>query len=146
MHSISRLYHCLLFSSLLILSCNTPMHTRSAVESAMKHYDHLIRKLDADSIALLYTPDGMLGEMARGRDSIRKFLSSFKNVQVLSQVSTTNLIEIIHDTAIQKGNYSQTDVISNKDTVRVKGEFTARWILMGKQGWHIKRMDTKPSN
>ena len=145
MFSSSRLYY-LIITFLFLLSCNTSMHTRLSVESAMKQYDHLIQKLDADSIALLYTPDGMLGDITRGRDSIRKFLSSFKNIQVLSQVSTTTSIEINHDTAIQKGNYRQTDVISEKDTVRIKGEFTAKWVLLKNQGWHIKRMDTKPTN
>ena len=58
---------------------------------------------DADSISLLYTQDGNLGDIAIGRDSIRKFLSSFKNIRVLSQVSTTKSISITHDTAYRKG-------------------------------------------
>ena len=127
-------------------SCNTSRHSRSGVESSMKYYDHLLQKLDADSIALLYTPDGNLGDIAKGRDSIRKFLSSFKNVRVLSQRSITASIEITHDTAIQKGNYAQTDIVSEKDTVKVKGEYTARWEWLRKQGWHIKRMTTRSTN
>ncbi len=122
------------------------MHNKAGVEAAMKYYDHLIRKLDADSISLLYTPDGKLGDIAIGRDSIRKFLSSFKNVSVLSQVSTTNSINILGDTATQKGNYTQTDVISGKDTVKVRGEYVAKWQWIRKEGWHIKQMVTKPAN
>lgn len=32
------------------------------MELAMNQYDHLIKNMDADSIALLYTPDGDLGD------------------------------------------------------------------------------------
>ncbi len=132
------------FLLLLIFSCDSPDHSKSGVESAMNYYDHLIQKLDADSIALLYTPDGNLGDMVIGRDSIRSFLSSFKNVQVLSQKSTTQSIQIVKDTAIQKGTYVQTDVMSGKDTVVVKGEFIAHWLWLPPNGWHIKKMETKP--
>ena len=36
------------------------MHNKSGVETAMKYYDNLILKLDADSISMLYTPGGNL--------------------------------------------------------------------------------------
>ena len=131
---------------LLFLSCNTGKHNTKGVELAMQHYNYLILKLDADSIALLFTPDGKLGNMAHGRDSIKKFLSSFKNIEVLSQTSSTTSITINKDTAVQKGSYQQTDVIAGKDTVKVKGDYTATWQWLPKQGWHIKQMETKPAN
>ncbi len=113
----------------------------------MKLYDHLIQKMDMDSIALLYTVDGDLGEMAHGRDSIRKFLASFRNIQVLSQTSTTASIEIYGDSSIQKGTYQQAALISGKDTIKVKGEFTAHWLWVpGEGGWHIKHMATKSAS
>ena len=130
----------------LLFSCNAGKHNTKGVESAMHQYDHLILKLDADSIALLFTPNGDLGNMAHGRDSIKKFLSSFKNIEVLSQLSSTTSIAINKDTAVQKGSYQQTDVIAGKDTVKVKGDYTAIWQWLPKQGWHIKQMTTKPSN
>lgn len=131
-----------------LFSCNTTSHNKNkeGVENAMKYYDHLILKLDADSIAMLYTADGKLGDIATGRDSIKKFLSSFKNVAVLSQSSTTGSVKIIRDTAIQTGTYTQTDLVSGKDTVKVKGTYIARWQWMRKAGWHIKRMETKSAN
>ncbi len=128
----------------LQVSCNTLKHDKLGVESAMKYYDHLIQKLDADSISQLYSADGNMGDIAIGRDSIRKFLSSFKHIQVLSQISKTKSIELSRDGAIQKGNYIQTDVLSEKDTIIVKGEYEVQWVWLGKQGWHIKRMTTKP--
>ncbi len=128
-----------------LFSCTASKHSNAGVESAMKYYDHLILKLDADSIALLYTPDGNMGGVATGRDSIRKFLSSFKNVQVLSQASKTTSIKITRDTAIQNGTYTQSDVVSVKDTMNVKGTYVARWQWIKKEGWHIKEMTTKPT-
>ena len=129
---------------LILFSCHTVRHNTSEVEASMNQYNHLIQKLDADSIALLYTPDGNLGDIAIGRDAIKKLLASFKGVTVLSQTSTTTSIKIVNDTALQTGNYVQTDILSGKDTVIVKGEYTAKWQWMGNDGWHIKRMTTKP--
>lgn len=129
----------------LLFSCNSSERgkDKEGVESAMKQYDHLLQKLDADSIAMLYTADGDLGDKVHGRDSIRKYLSSFKNVEVLYQLSTSASVEIREDTAIQKGNYSQTALVEKKDTIKAKGEYTAYWLWIPKEGWHIKRMITK---
>ncbi len=130
--------------TLLILSSCKNQHNRAGVEAAMKQYDHLIKKLDADSISLLYTANGNLGDIVHGRDSIKKFLSSFLNVRVLSQVSSTKSIDMYGDSATQKGSYQQMDLIAEKDTVRVNGEYTAHWEWIPSDGWHIKYMVTKP--
>jgi hypothetical protein len=101
--------------------------------------------MDVDSISFLYTPDGELGKMARGRDSIRRFLENFKKYKVLSQVSKTNLINIHRDTALQSGLYTQKVIVPVNDTVIVKGLFSTKWIWMDSTGWHIQRMETTPS-
>lgn len=132
------------YAFLLFDSCTTSNHNKQGVEAAMKYYDHLILTSDADSISLLYTPDGNLGDIAVGRDSIRKFLSSFKNIKVLSQSSVSASIQINADTAIQKGTYQQSDLIAGKDTVYVKGKFFATWQWMQDKTWHIKKMITQP--
>ena len=130
------------------LSCNSTRvsKNKTGVEAAMKKYDGLILKLDAGAISLLYTPDGNLGNIAIGRDSIKKFLSSFKNVRVLSQSSTTSSIIISGDSAVQKGSYLQTDLISEKDTVKVKGDYETVWQWIKQKGWLIKKMTTTPKN
>lgn len=128
----------------LLVSCSTGRHNKKGVELAMKQYDHLILNLDADSIALLYAPDGDLGNIAHGRDSIRNFLLTFKNLKVLSQISNTEFIKVSGDSAFQKGNYHQTVVVAAKNTVHVKGEYSAKWVWIANSGWHIKRMETKP--
>ncbi len=128
---------------LLIIKPAAAQHDKNGVEMRMKYYDHLIQQLDADSIALLYMPDGQLGEMARGRDSIKQFLSSFKNVKVLSQQSTSESMHINGDTALQRGFYTQKDVVNNKDTISVKGSYTAHWQWKENEGWLIQKMETQ---
>jgi ketosteroid isomerase-like protein len=128
---------------LLIASC-WRRHESGEIESALKGYDRLIQKMDADSIALLYTTDGDLGGIAQGRDSIRKFLSGFKNVRVLSVSSTSEKIELNADTAIQLGRFNQVALVNGTDTLRPKGTFTAKWIWTKEEGWKIRSMNTKP--
>lgn len=130
-------------SVLLLFSCTHAGHRPSEIEAAMNYYDHLLLNSDADSISLLYTPDGNLGNIAMGRDSIKKFLSSFKNIKVLSQATVSDLISINNDTAFQHGTYHQSDLIAGKDTVNIKGEFFATWLWI-ENGWHIKKMSTQP--
>lgn len=134
-------YSCILCA----VSCNDHRDKKS-VEQAMNQYDRLIKKMDADSIALLYTPDGDLGGIAKGRDAIKKFLSTFKEVRVLSQASTTKSIEIHDNTSIQKGTYRQVVLTQGNDTIKVYGEFVATWLWIPHDGWHISRMITKPLN
>lgn len=111
----------------------------------MQRYDRFIQQMAVDSIASLYTVDGDLGGIAHGRDSIRRFLNTFKNVRVLAQSSVTSSIDINGDRSIQKGTYRQTALVATNDTVRVKGEFIANWQWIPSVGWRIKRMTTKPT-
>jgi hypothetical protein len=133
----------LFFISSILFSCNTTQKNEKGVESAMNLYNHYIQKMEPDSIALLFTTDGNLGNIASGRDSIRNFLSNFKDFKVLSQTSITKLIKINRDSTVQQGDYHQTTIIPKNDTVKVSGTFTATWIH-SKSGWHLKRMLTKP--
>lgn len=136
--------YALLAAGLTAAACNNPGHNKAGVASAMKQYDHFILKMDTDSIALLYAPDGDLGKMAHGRDSIRRFLAGFKNMQVLSQASTSDTVLLKGDTALQTGTYHQTVIVSAKDTVKVKGAYKATWRWTDKEGWLIQQMETSP--
>ncbi len=129
---------------ILLVSCNTSRHNNKGVQAAMNQYDHYIQTMDVDSIALLFTPNGDLGAMAHGRDSIRKFLDKFKSFKVLSQSSTTDSINSMRGSTIQKGKYHQTVIVPVNDTVTVKGEYTATWVLLPNKGWHLKKMETIP--
>jgi hypothetical protein len=125
-------------------ACRSAGHGTDSVEQAMQAYNRYIQKMDVDSIAYLYAPDGELGKMARGRDSIRAFLESFRKYKVLSQVSKTILIKIGGDTALQSGSYIQKVIVPLNDTVTVSGLFTTKWIWMDSTGWHIQKMETQP--
>lgn len=133
-----------LFTIVILFSCNASRHNKAGVQSAMTQYDHYIQRMDVDSISMLFTPDGNLGNIAHGQDSIRKFLLRFKNFKVLSQSSTTESINQAHDSTVQKGLYHQIVIVPPNDTVIVKGEYTATWVWIPRNGWHLKRMVTKP--
>ncbi|HMC87600.1 MAG TPA: hypothetical protein VKI61_18890, partial [Chitinophagaceae bacterium] len=42
------------FTLMMLLCCTQQQHNKNEVEMAMKQYDHLIQKMDMDSIALFY--------------------------------------------------------------------------------------------
>jgi|SRR5690348_1671352 len=132
-------------SCIMLVACNN-LHSQRGVELAMEQYDHLIKEMNADSIALLYTPDGDLGDIVHGRDSIKSFLASFKGIRVLSQHSISGSVKISGDTAVQNGTYYQTAVVNNNDTMRISGEFNAVWYWMTPGEWHIKKMMTIPAH
>ena len=126
------------------------VHEKNEIDAAMREYDRLIKKLDADAIAALYDEEGDLGDQAHGRQEIKEFLSGFKNIEVLEQHSTTNTIEMLGDSAVQTGSYVQVDVVEDpekhtKDTVTVKGTYNTLWRWDG-DAWKIKRMETQPIN
>jgi len=130
-------------AGIILTACVSYVHRQQEVQDAMQHYDHLIQQMDADSIALLYTEDGDLGGIAHGRDSIRRFLSSFNNVKVLEVTSSTDSLAMTGDTAFQSGHYKQSGVINGKDTFHVSGSYHAQWVWIKKEeGWRIKKMTT----
>jgi hypothetical protein len=114
------------------------------IGNALNKYDLFILKTNADSIASLFTIDGNLGNMAMGRDSIRKFLLKFKNVKVLSvHTNPSNLIkegDLFHQT----GNYMQTAILPKGDTVQVSGKIDFWWIELTKGVFFIKKVTTIP--
>jgi ketosteroid isomerase-like protein len=128
-------------------ACVSYVHRQQEVQDAMQHYDRLIKKMDADSIALLYTVDGDLGGIAHGRDSIRRFLSSFKGIRILEVSSSTDSLAMTGDTAFQSGHYNQSGVQNEKDTFHISGSYHAQWVWVKEEGgWRIKKMATQADN
>ncbi len=131
--------------AIALASCKQT-HNKNEIETAMKRYDYFLQKVDADSIASLFTVDGDLGKQAHGRAAIKNFLSQFKDIKVLYQLSTTNSIDIVGDSATQKGAYKQMDILpSSKDTLTVTGTYETNWIWDKQQGWLIQKIEAKPS-
>jgi hypothetical protein len=138
-----------LFFVLGFLSCLASCkkgHNKQDIEVAMQRYDRYVKQMDTNSLAMLYAPDGELGTIAKGRDSIRHFLSHFNNVRVLSQKSDCSSVEINGDSAIQKGTYKQTAIVDGKDTVKLKGDYVANWKWTPEEKWRITKMTTTPAH
>jgi hypothetical protein len=136
--------------TVFIVSCHRP-RGNSDLRSAMQTYDRLILKTDADSIALLYTVDGDLGNAVHGRDSIRNFLNRFKEYRVLEQVSEIDSVTITGDTGMISGTFHQRTIIPvqdtlnighRQDTISVSGTFHSVWINNPEYGWEIRKFET----
>jgi ketosteroid isomerase-like protein len=139
-----------LFSAFVVLSVSFFLtaceknHTNDEIEQALQQYNHHLKNTDADSISLMFTEDGNLGNKVYGRDSIRKFLSQFKNIKMLSSSLITKSIVFNGDLATQQGAYEQIDLINGTDTAKAKGVFTAQWKWIHNTGWRLKSMLTTP--
>jgi len=103
--------------------------------------------MKADSIAQLFTTYAEIGHgdqpPIKGRDSIYSFLSSFKNVRVLSNRDNIISSAIRNDSATVNGTYTQTVIVSEKDTVNVAGKFTATMVRDKIKNWLIAKMRTR---
>ena len=125
-------------------SCNTDRSDE--IDKAMRHYDRLILHGQYDSIANMYSIDGELvgGDQPSvfGRDSISKFLKSFKGATVLKNESTTKTTIFKGSTAVQEGSYIQIVKIPSGDTLEMAGQYTTTWIGESENNWQIKKMFT----
>jgi ketosteroid isomerase-like protein len=132
-----------LITLLLLIACS--QDRTAEIDRAMRHYDKLILRLAADSIAMQYQLHGQLaGEGATpvyGRDSIRELLQSFKGATVYRYESTTDHTTFKGDTAFQTGIYVQTVKIPSGDTLELGGKYTTTWIREN-TSWLIHKMYT----
>ncbi|MVM30609.1 hypothetical protein GO755_11255 [Spirosoma sp. HMF4905] len=135
----------LIVSAFLVLASCQHSHSNDEIEAAMNKYDRFIKSMQLDSMALLYTTDGNLGNIAHGQDSIRRFLATFKDVKVLAMSSQTTSIAIVGDSATQTGSFKQTALLTRKDTINAKGTYVAKWKWGDQHGWRLKSMITKPT-
>ena len=111
-----------------------------------KKYERLVLEMKADSISQLFTTDAEIGHEdqppLKGRDSIYSFLSSFKNVRVVNNRDEIVSSPIKNDSATVNGSYSQTVIVSGKDTMNVAGKFTAT-MIRDKNTSLISKMKTR---
>jgi hypothetical protein len=120
---------------------------KSTPQDVIKKYERYVREMRADSLVQLFTSDAEIGHEGqppiRGRDSIYRLLASLTNVKVINNRDSVSNVFIREDSAIVNGNYSQTVVISGKDTINVTGLFTSNLILDQNKRWLIWRMHTR---
>ena len=123
------------------------MATKETPQGIIKKYERFVLQMKADSISQLFTPDAEIGHAnqspIKGRDSIYAFLSSFKNVRVLSNRDSISTTSIKNDPAIVTGIYRQTVIVSGNDTVQVAGNFIATMMQNKNNNWLIWKMTTR---
>lgn len=126
---------------------------RDAVQAAQDHYIALIKRVNSDSLASLYTTDGELLEpgMAalNGREAIRAFLAPFDGKTVVDTVySRTEALEVHGTVGYLWGSYHQVARMPPQPAGTYDGRFVAKWQLEPDGHWRLARllMQPGPSN
>jgi uncharacterized protein (TIGR02246 family) len=123
--------------------------TEMQIERSIARYSALLRAMDADGIASMYAPDGVMerqsGGPLRGREEIRAFLASAgPNVRVLSNEMRTISLAYDGPAVIHRGEFRQSTRVNGKVT-NVSGRFEATWERGRRGQWFITRMATRPN-
>jgi uncharacterized protein (TIGR02246 family) len=117
------------------------------LRQATEHYAHLVKAMDSNAIANLYTADGestIVGQPPiRGREAIRKQLESFSGYSVQSEVLTAGTINVDSPRAHVTGTYRQRVRIPAGEVIEVHGMYAADWLREGGD-WHIQKLLTTP--
>jgi ketosteroid isomerase-like protein/uncharacterized damage-inducible protein DinB len=135
-----------LFVGVLLAGCTD---RKSEIESAMRQYDKLAFRMNADSLADSYLLNGVLSGKGMGkfvgRNSIRNFLKSFNtsDIHLISNSTKAQSITFNGDTAIVTGNYEQKAKLAQGDTGVYNGTFTAKWLKENNR-WLLANMYTVP--
>lgn len=120
---------------------------RLQVDSALVHYDSLIRRTLGDSIAAMYTADGeMLGDnMApvHGPAAIARLLSQFSGFRVDTEQMRSEALAIADTEATQWGTWRQAATPPGQPMVHVQGRFVAQWIRGCDGNWRLRRLLTQ---
>jgi ketosteroid isomerase-like protein len=122
---------------------------KSELEKAMTQYDQFTFQMNGDALADTYLTNGVLSGKGMGkfvgRDSIRKFLKSFKttDIHLISNSTHAQSITFNGDTAIVKGNYEQKAKLAQGDTGIYTGTFEAKWLKENNR-WLLASMYTVP--
>ncbi len=121
--------------------------TKTSPKDIIKKYERLVLEMKADSLLQMFTVDAEIGHeggpTVKGRDSIYAFLSSFKNIRVISNRDDVLSVSINKDSAIVNGDYKQAVIVLGKDTVNAAGKFTANMIRKKNKNWLIFSMRTR---
>src|SRR5258706_14704821 len=132
--------------ALLLAAC---ADRKSEIEKAMRQYDKLAFRMNADSLAESYLMNGLLSGKGMGkfvgRNSIRAFLKSFNSSEfhLISNSSKVQSITFSGDTAIMNGSYEQKAKLAQGDTGVYTGTFTAKWFKENNR-WLLANMYTVP--
>ena len=121
----------------------------SEVRAMMDQYDQAILKMDSQTIASFYLPDGAAYDnghlQAQGPDAVLKFLKSFDGVVRLDKYQTTiTSVQVNGDTVILTGTFQQQyTLLANNQTGASSGNFTAEWVRQANSKWLIRKIETQ---
>jgi hypothetical protein len=139
-----KLLYLVIFVLACVYSCRHPTATPQAT---IKKYERLVLEMKPDSISNLFTTDAETGHenqpSVKSGDSIYALLSSFKNIRVIENRDDISSVSVRGDSATVSGTYQQAVVVSEKDTVRVSGSFTADMLRDKNKNWLIWKMRTR---
>jgi uncharacterized protein (TIGR02246 family) len=120
---------------------------QAQLHEATEHYAQLVRAMDSNAIANLYTTDGesvIVGQPPiRGREAIRKQLESFSGFSVQSETLTADTITVDGPRAHVTGTYRQRVRVPAGEVMEVHGAYAADWLREGND-WHIQKLRTTP--
>lgn len=123
-----------------------PAEDAAKINAALEKYRTLTLAMDSAALAAMFAPDGVLdngsGAPLQGPDAIRTFLSSFSNVQVLSNTMTADSLKIDGSTAVQTGTFEQRAKVGSNE-VTAKGTFEIQWAKQPDGRWLIQRAQTR---
>lgn len=124
--------------------------TEMAIEKAMDRYSAMLATMDAEGLAAMYTPDGVMERQnaapLRGRDAIRDYLAKPPaNVRVVSNRMTTVSLAYNGPAVVQTGEFEQNARVNGKE-VTATGRFEATWVRGPHGAWYIQHMVTRPSS
>jgi len=128
----------------------TATHSLEAQARAMMdQYAQATLKMDAQTIAAFYLPDGGAYDngrlQAQGPDAIFNFLNSFTGVVQVDQYQTTITSAQVNGNHVTlTGTYQQSyTMLANKQTGSASGQFTVEWVRQADGKWLIQKMQTQ---
>ncbi|MBI1212763.1 MAG: DUF4440 domain-containing protein [Alphaproteobacteria bacterium] len=124
--------------------------TEAAIERAMDHYSAMLAMMDADGVAAMYAPNGVMerqsGPPLRGREAIRAYLASPPvDVRVVSNRMTTISLSYNGPEVVQNGEFEQRARVNGK-MIHATGRFEVTWVRGPQGSWYIQHMATFPSH
>lgn len=118
------------------------------VNKALRLYENLVTRMNADSIGVLFGKDGVLvkspSESIIGSTAVSEYLKSFSSFHVYSYRINCDTLIFKNGYAIQTGEYWQQVRIPSGDTVNVNGRFRIEWQRFKNDSWQIHRASTTP--
>jgi uncharacterized protein (TIGR02246 family) len=139
-----------LIAAVLLAACaqtTSVADAESELRQATEHYAQLVKAMDGNAIANLYTAEGesiIAGQPPiHGREAIRNQLESFKGFSVQSETLTADTITVDGARAHVTGTYRQRVRVPAGDVIEVHGAYAADW-LRESNDWHIQKLLTTP--